>query len=414
MNKLQQLIQQLCPNGVEYIPLGEICISLPKGTLKREVLKENEKYYVVNSGREWYGKYAHYNNEGNAFTVAARGEYAGFVKYIPIKFWAGGLCYPYRSKDEKKMLTKFIYYILKEREQEIRNNFVTRGSIPAINKADVDNIIIPFPPLKVQEEIVCILDKFSLLSAELEAELELRKKQYDFYRNRLLSFDSYSVSNTDESSSTGITYHKGYYPLLVKWKKLGEIFEMRNGYTPSKNNPSFWENGTIPWFRMEDIRENGRILSDSIQHITSMAVKGKGLFEAGSFILATTATIGEHALLIADSLANQRFTNLKIRKSLQNSLLTKFVFYYMFVVDDYCKTHTHKSGFESVDMDALRKMPFPIPSIEEQERIVKILDRFESLVNDLSQGLPAEIAAVQQQYEYYRNKLLTFPRKDIA
>ena len=201
---------------------------------------------------------------------------------------------------------------------------------------------------------------------------------------------------------------------MVKWKTLGEIFEMRNGYTPSKNNPSFWENGTIPWFRMDDIRENGRILSDSIQHITSMAVKGKGLFEAGSFILATTATIGEHALLIADSLANQRFTNLKIRKSLQNSLLTKFVFYYMFVVDDYCKAHTHKSGFASVDMDALRKMPFPIPPIEEQERIVKILDRFESLVNDLSQGLPAEIAAVQQQYEYYRNKLLTFPRKDIA
>lgn len=97
---------------------------------------------------------------------------------------------------------------------------------------------------------------------------------------------------------------------------MGEIFEMRNGYTPSKSNNSFWDNGTIPWFRMEDIRENGRILSDAIQHITPEAVKGKGLFEANTFILATTATIGEHALIIADSLANQRFTNLKVRKSL--------------------------------------------------------------------------------------------------
>ena len=116
-------------------------------------------------------------------------------------------------------------------------------------------------------------------------------------------------------------------PNGVEWKTLGEVFELRNGYTPSKANPAFWEGGKIPWFRMEDIREHGRVLSDSIQHITPAAVKGKGLFEAGSFILATTATIGEHALLIADSLANQRFTNLKIRKSLKEKLQTGFVFH---------------------------------------------------------------------------------------
>ena len=100
-------------------------------------------------------------------------------------------------------------------------------------------------------------------------------------------------------------------PNGVEFKPLGEIFEMRNGYTPSKNQLEFWEGGTIPWVRMEDIRENGRILSDSIQHITPAAIKGKGLFEENTFILATTATIGEHALIIADSQANQQFTNLK-------------------------------------------------------------------------------------------------------
>lgn len=88
--------------------------------------------------------------------------------------------------------------------------------------------------------------------------------------------------------------------------RLKELFELRNGYTPSKNNPEFWDGGIIPWFRMEDIRKNGHILVDSIQHITSEAVKTAGLFEANSFIIATTATIGEHAWLIADSLANQR------------------------------------------------------------------------------------------------------------
>lgn len=95
----------------------------------------------------------------------------------------------------------------------------------------------------------------------------------------------------------------------VEFQTMEEIFEIRNGYTPSKNNPDFWENGTIPWFRMEDIRQNGRILSDAIQHITPAAIKGKGLFPVNSIIIATTATIGEHALVIADSLANQRFTN---------------------------------------------------------------------------------------------------------
>lgn len=193
-------------------------------------------------------------------------------------------------------------------------------------------------------------------------------------------------------------------PNGVEYKPLGEVFEMRNGYTPSKNNPKFWEGGTIPWFRMDDIRENGRILSDSIQHITPSAIKGKGLFEANSFILATTATIGEHALIIADSLANQQFTNLKVRKSLSNLLVTKFIYYYMFIVDDFCKRNTNVSGFASVDMDKLKKMPFPVPPIEVQEEIVRILDSF----SDYAAELQAELQARKQQYEYYRNLLLTF------
>lgn len=192
---------------------------------------------------------------------------------------------------------------------------------------------------------------------------------------------------------------------------MSEIFEIRNGYTPSKNNADFWDGGTIPWFRMEDIRANGRILSDSFQQITPKAVKGKGLFEKDSFIIATTATIGEHAWLIADSLANQQFTNLRVRKSLTASLMPKFVYYYLFIVDEWCKRNVNASSFASVDMDKFKDLEFPIPPLAEQQRIVDILDRFEALTSDLQSGLPAEIAARQQQYEYYRNKLLTFKRK---
>lgn len=193
---------------------------------------------------------------------------------------------------------------------------------------------------------------------------------------------------------------------------MSEVFEMKNGYTPSKAKPEYWTNGTIPWFRMEDIRMNGRILSDSIQHITPEAVKGGRLFPANSIIVATTATIGEHALIIADSLANQRFTNLSIRKSLIDELDMKFFFYYMFIVDEWCKNNTNTSGFESVDMAKFKKLMIPIPPMAEQRRIVAILDKFEVLVNDISEGLPAEVAARRRQYEYYRDQLLTFKHKE--
>ena len=186
----------------------------------------------------------------------------------------------------------------------------------------------------------------------------------------------------------------------VEFRTMEEVFEIRNGYTPSKNNPDFWEGGTIPWFRMEDIRQNGRILSDAIQHITPAAIKGKGLFPANSIIIATTATIGEHALVIADSLANQQFTNLTVRKSLSACLLPKFVFYYMFVIDEWCKKNVNAGNFASVDMKRFKKLDFPLPPIEVQTEIIHILDKFTSL--------EAELDCRKRQYEYYRDKLLSF------
>lgn len=190
----------------------------------------------------------------------------------------------------------------------------------------------------------------------------------------------------------------------VEFRIMEEVFEIRNGYTPSKKNPDFWEGGTIPWFRMEDIRQNGRILSDAIQHITPAAIKGKGLFPANSIIIATTATIGEHALVITDSLANQQFTNLMVRKSLSACLLPKFVFYYMFVIDEWCKKNVNAGNFASVDMKRFKKLEFPLPPIEVQTEIVRILDKFTSLEVELE----AEQDFRKRQYEYYRDKLLSF------
>lgn len=174
-----------------------------------------------------------------------------------------------------------------------------------------------------------------------------------------------------------------------EWKpySMEEMFEIRNGYTPSKSNPKFWENGTIPWFRMEDIREHGHILSDSIQHITKDAVKGKGLFPANSIIVATTATIGEHALIIVDSLANQQFTFLTKRKSFDNQIDMKYFYYYMYIIDEWCKQHTNAGGFASVDMNGFKRLFVSLPLIEEQKEISECFASIDDLIDKTKQKL---------------------------
>ncbi|WQS70999.1 restriction endonuclease subunit S [Helicobacter pylori] len=193
-------------------------------------------------------------------------------------------------------------------------------------------------------------------------------------------------------------------PKGVEFKTLEEVFEIKNGYTPSKNNPEFWKNGTIPWFRMEDLRENGRILKDSIQHITPKALKGKKLFPKNSIIISTTATIGEHALLIVDSLANQQFTFLSKKANCNLALDMKFFFYQCFLLGEWCKNNINVSGFASVDMTAFKKYKFPIPPLEIQQEIVKILDAFTELNTELN----TELKARKKQYGYYQNMLLDF------
>ena len=197
----------------------------------------------------------------------------------------------------------------------------------------------------------------------------------------------------------------------VYFKELGEVFNLKNGYTPSKSNPQYWTNGSVSWFRMEDIRENGHILNESIQYVNKVAVKGKNLFPANSIIVATSATIGEHALITIPHLSNQRFVSLSIKPEFQDKLNIKFIHYYFYLLDDWCIINVTKSSFASVDMNGFRKYPVPLPPISEQTRIVKILDKFDALVNDISIGLPAELKARKKQYEFYREKLLTFKEK---
>lgn len=168
---------------------------------------------------------------------------------------------------------------------------------------------------------------------------------------------------------------------------IANTFAIRNGYTPSKAIKAFWDGGTIPWFRMEDIRENGGILKDAIQHITPLGVKGDGLFETNSIILATTATIGVHAMLIADSLANQQFTNFSIRKSLKDNYNPMFVYYSFFGIDEWCKKNTNSGGLLAVNIPYLLKQSFHTPTLPEQQSIASYFQHFDSLIQSTTKKI---------------------------
>ena len=392
MSKLERLIQQYCPDGVEYVKLDSVA-NICRGTRVVKSQLSDKGYPVYQNCLTPMGYFERSNcNAGITFVIC--GGAAGNVGYTDVECWAADDCEFIIGGHQ--VINRYIYYYLMTKQNYLLSK-VRKASIPRLSPSIIKDLEIPLPPLPVQEEIVRILDAFTELQAELQAELQKRKQQYNYYLDNLLNFKNIN--------------RRGGYQAEVRWMKMSEVFEIRNGYTPSKAKKEFWEGGTIPWFRMEDIRQNGRILSDSILHITPKGVKGKGLFKANSFILATTATIGEHALIIVNSLANQQFTNLSICKSLENELSVKYVYYYFFVIDEWCKANTNVSNFASVDMSKFYNLLIPIPSIAEQQRIVAILDRFDTLTTDLTQGLPAEIEKRRQQYEYYRDKLLTFKRK---
>ncbi|WP_033770379.1 restriction endonuclease subunit S [Helicobacter pylori] len=415
MNHIERLLQTLAPKGVEFRKLGEVC-DFQKGKSITKKAVTFGKVPVISGGRQPAYYHNEANRSGETIAISSSGVYAGYVSYwdIPV-FLADSFSV---SPKQKTLMPKYLFHYLTTQQDAIHATKST-GGIPHVYSKDLQNFLIPIPPLEIQQEIVKILDAFT----ELNTELNARKKQYQYYQNMLLDFDDIHQNHKDAKMSAK-TYPKRLKTLLqtlapkgVEFKTLEEVFEIRNGYTPSKNNPEFWKNGTIPWFRMEDIRENGRILKDSIQHITPKALKGKKLFPKNSIIISTTATIGEHALLIVDSLANQQFTFLSKKANCDLALDMKFFFYQCFLLGEWCKNNTNVSGFASVDMTAFKKYKFPIPPLEIQQEIVKILDQFSALTTDLLAGIPAEIKARKKQYEYYREKLLTFkpltPNKEV-
>lgn len=184
--------------------------------------------------------------------------------------------------------------------------------------------------------------------------------------------------------------------------KVREVFNLGNGYTPSKAVAAYWTNGTIPWFRIEDIRENGRVLADAIQHVTPSAVKSSGLFPAGSIIVSTTATIGEHALLIADSLANQQFTVFQTVNR-WSWLKANYLLYRFYGLGDWCRRNVNAGGLAAVNISDLQKYDIDYPTEEtERDSIAEYFSNLDTQIKEAEREVDRlekmKIASLQKMF----------------
>ena len=391
MSQINQLIEELCPEGVEYRALGLLCVSLKKGTLTQSQLLSEGKYPVMNSGRTFYGWFDDYNNDSNAIVIASRGEYAGYISFINQPFWAGGLCYPYRSKDETVVSTKFLYYALKNEEHFIMGTLVARGSIPALNKQDIDKLQLPIPPLPVQEEIVRILDTFTELETELEAELEARQQQYEFYKSSL--FPSLKDGN-------------------VQWCELGDVGLVTKlaGFEFTKY-VSYSDSGDIIALRGLNVKD-GHLVLDDVKYIdnSNLEMLTRSKLKKLDMLFTYVGTVGQVAMIDIDDKYYLAPNVAKVRIS-DDRFDPEYVMYY-FLTAKFKSEQVEKllqaSSMQNIPMGKIRQFKLPMVSKEHQQKVVSILGKFNTICNDISEGLPAEIEARRKQYEYYRDKLLTF------
>lgn len=281
----------------------------------------------------------------------------------------------------------YFYWIFSIRFYERVMSMTAKSSVDSVRREMIADMLLPIPPIEEQRRIASALTSIDNLIDSLDRLIAKKRDIKQGAMQQLLS---------------GKKRLKGF---IEPWKfyKIDDLFDIGNGYTPSKANPAYWSNGTIPWFRMEDIRANGRILKDSIQHITEEAVKNSGLFPANSIILSTTATIGEHALIIADSLANQQFSFLIRKLNRCSDIDIMFFFYHCFILGEWCRANINDGGLMAVNMTDLKNYTFPAPSLPEQQAIASVLT---SMDNELS-ALEAKRKKYEQIKQGMMQQLLT-------
>ena len=381
MSNLEELIERLCPDGVEYKYLADV-VTIKRGVrLIKKELKDNAKYPVYQNSLIPLGYYDDYNCEANKTMIITAGA-AGDIVYSNTKFWAADDCFYFICN--RYLDDKFLYYVLMSQQREIYSK-VRKASIPRLPRIVIEKIKLPVPPLEVQREIVRILDNFTFLTTELAAELAARQKQYEYYRDLLLTFkpNESTILNerTNELELSG----------AIRWMKLGDTCVLKAGkaISAAEISPNVNDDYIYPCYGGNGLRGYVTNYNQDGEH----PIVGRQGALCGNVCYACNKFYAtEHAIVVSPS-------------ALYNE---KFLYYLL----DFARLEQYKTAGAQPGLSVARleKVVLPVPPLEVQKRIVDILDRFDALCNDISSGLPAEIEARQKQYEYYRDKLLTFKK----
>lgn len=419
MSNLEELIEKLCPDGVEYKTLGEVATISRGGNFQKKDFTEQGKP-CIHYGQIYtrYGlftdktltfindecfakqKYAEPNDIIMAVTSENIEDICKCVAWLGTEKVAvsGHSAIIHHSLDPKYLA----YFFHSQHFFNQKRRLAHGTKVMEVTPDTLKSIQLPVPPLEVQREIVRILDNFTFLTTELAAELAARQKQYEYYRDLLLTFkpNESTILNerTNELELSG----------AIRWMKLGDLsITITKGTTPKTYSKS-----GICFIRTEAI-ESDLINFDKVKYIDDDIHNGslrRSILQANDILFTIAgATIGKCVVVPASALpanTNQALAIIRLKENYEH----KYIFYLLKskYMKDYIQKSIKGSAQPNLNLQQLNDFVIPVPSLEQQQRIVDILDRFDTLCNDISSGLPAEIEMRQKQYEYYRDKLLSF------
>ncbi|HCQ7352621.1 TPA: restriction endonuclease subunit S [Escherichia coli] len=398
MSEMSYLEKLLDGVEVEWKTLGSIA-ELKRGTsiTKKDVI--DGTIPVVAGGRTPAYYHNTSNRDGQTIVIAGSGAYAGFVSWWEEPIFVSDA---FTVKPHNILLPRYCYHFLMNMQQQL-HEFKSGGGVPHVYPRDVSPILIPIPcpdnpekSLAIQSEIVRILDKFTALTAELTAELNMRKKQYNYYRDQLLRFKEGEV----------------------EWKTLGEIGDFTYGYAAKA-----MDSGDARFVRITDINKDGKLSKENPMYVELNEENEKYTLDKNDLLMARTgATFGKTMIFEEDYPAV--YAGFLIKLNLNKTIINA-KYYWHFAQSDFFWEQANKlvsgGGQPQFNANALKQVRVPIPypshpqkSLDEQGRIVDILDKFDAIAASITEGLPREIELRQKQYEYYRDLLLSFPKPETV
>ena len=386
LNYIEKLVAKLCPDGVEYVELNKLLNYEQPGKYTVSSTNYDDSYStpVLTAGKTFI---LGYTDEVDGIYAASKkdpviifDDFTTAFKWVDFNFKIKSTAIKLLTSYNSNTSLKYIYYAMQCIKYETQDH--ARQWISNYSK-----FLIPLPPVEVQNAIVEILDKFTKLEAELEAELAARRAQYEYYRNSL--FGNLSGGGSEI---------------------LGNLGKFIRGNGLQKKDLCVSGNPAIHYGQI--YTQYGIWTHDTMSYIDESNYKKLRKAQPGSIIIATTSENDEDLGKAVAWLGNKEVAVSGDSYIYKHSMNPKYVSYFFstYIFHDQKKKYITGTKVRRISGGNLAKIKIPIPSLAEQERIVKILDKFDALVNDISSGLPAEIEARRKQYEYYRDRLLTFPR----